>query len=602
MEKGRKRSFWQAVRDSFVTSEVFYENEVAANRSTAKIMLLTAVILLLSWILNEAGVYKIRHDVFTDVALWGIVELVTPALLCLYFRGKKRWLKYLLIVELTIVLARIDSVLSFHVVLSMMIPVVLACRYYSGSFTRQIAILTTILFGVSAFCGAWFDMSEYNLMFQAEEKIAYVRNIMLRNFLPKWMVYILLSVACVEISRWGRHMVQSQADISHEHSRVETELEMARRIQNRALPIVHTLEEQDVQDVFDLSAMMEPAKEVGGDFYDFFYLDKTHLVLMIADVSGKGVPAALFMMVSKLLLDNSISTGKSPGKVLAEVNAQLCAKSLENMFVTVWLGILDLETGEIVSANAGHEYPILLHKDGSGGIVKDKHGFVLGGMDNVPYRETVMHMEPGDILFAYTDGVPEANNAEHKQFGIDRTVEYLKGAADKTMQEMINGLKAKIDEFAGDEPRFDDTTMLALRMQHYMEPEGMITATDNASIEAVADYVRNAMDAAGVPTKDANRVNVCVDEVYSNIVFYSTATQARIACHGDSEGFTVTFRDNGIPFDPTQSADPDVTGSAEEREIGGLGLFMVKKLMESVTYRFDRGENELTMRYRFKGK
>lgn len=596
MGQEKKKSFWQAVKENFITRGVFIENEVAANILTAKIMLLTAVVLILSWILNEAGVFDVKREVLRSITLWSTVELVVPALICLHFHGKKRWLKYVLIIELTVVLSRIDSVLTYNVALNMVIPIVLTCRYYSGSFTRQIAILTTILFGVSAFCSAWFDMGEYNLMYQAAEKSEYVRNVMLHGYLPKWLTFLLLSVACYEISQWGRRMVQEQANVSQEHSRVETELNMARRIQNRALPIVHTLEDQDV---FDLGAIMEPAKEVGGDFYDFFFLDKTHLVLMIADVSGKGVPAALFMMVSKLLLDNSISSGKTPGKVLTEVNAQLCAKNLENMFVTVWLGILDLETGDMVTANAGHEYPIICHRDGSCETVKDKHGFVLGGMENMHYRETMLHLDPDDVLFVYTDGVPEATNAGQEQFGMERTTASLKKWAGKTMDKMIKGIKADIDDFVSEEPRFDDTTMLALRMLRYMEPEGMVTAADAASVEPVEDYVRSAMEAAGVSMKAANKISICVDEVYSNITHYSTATRASVSCRADEDGFTVVFRDNGIPFDPTQQADPDVTGSAEEREIGGLGLFMVKKLMASVTYRFDRGENELTMRYQY---
>lgn len=596
MEKEEKRSFWQAVKDTFITQDVFRENEVAANVLTAKIMLLSAAILVITLVLNEVGVYAINRDMLNSVAGWSIVELAVPALLCLYFHGRKRWLKYLLIVEFTIVLARIDSVLTYRVVLAMMIPVVLSCRYYSVSFTRQIAVLTTVLFGVSAFCSGWFDMGEYNLVIQGADKATYVRNIMMRSYLPKWLLFILMSVACVEIAQWGRHMVESQADISQEHSRVETELEMARRIQDRALPIVHTLEEQDC---FDLFATMEPAKEIGGDFYDFFFLDKTHLVLMIADVSGKGVPAALFMMVSKILLDNSITSGKTPGQVLAEVNAQLCSKNLENMFVTAWLGILDLETGDLVTANAGHEYPLLCHHGSSCEMVKDKHGFVLGGMENMHYRETHLHMDLGDILFVYTDGIPEATNAEQEQFGMARAMESLNKRAGGTMEEVIQGLKADIADFVGTAPQFDDTTMLALRLQHYMEPEGMVTAADLASIEPVEEYIRSTLEAAEVSAKAAARINICVDEVYSNIARYSSATQARIICRVDPDGITLIFRDNGIPFDPTLAKEPDITADAQSREIGGLGLFMVKKLMASVSYRFDCGENELTMRYVF---
>lgn len=596
MDESTGKRFWQKVVKNFVTEDVFWENEIAANILTAKVMLLNTAILILSWILNEAGIFTLRHDILTNITLQGVAELVIPALLCLHFHGAKRWLKYLLIIEFTIVLARIDSVLTFNVTLVMLVPVILCCRYFSGPFTRQISVLTTVLFAISAYCSAKLDMGEYNLMYQAAEKSTYIRNIMLQSFLPKWLIFAMVATICSEISQWGRRMVLEQASISKEHSRVETELEMARRIQKRALPIVHTLEDQDA---FDLAAMMEPAKEIGGDFYDFFYLDDTHLVLMIADVSGKGIPAALFMMVSKILLDNSIVSGKSPGLALAEVNAQLCAKNLENMFVTAWLGILDLETGNMVTANAGHEYPLICRKDGSFEVVKDKHGFVLGGMENMRYRETVLHLEPGDTLFVYTDGVPEASDAKENQFGMERTIASLNKWKDKPMAEMTKLLKSDIEDFVDTAPQFDDTTMLALRIHHYMETEGILTAADEASIEPVEDYVRETMEAAGVPMKAANKINICVDEIYSNIAHYSTATQARVICTPEADGVTVVFRDNGIPFDPTQKPDPGITGDAQEREIGGLGLFMVKKLMSSVVYRFARGENEVTIHYHY---
>ncbi len=450
-----------AVKRKLSTDTVFWENEVAANLFTAKAMLLFAGVLVLSWILNGLGVFAVSDKVLGPIVLTGIAELVLPAALCLLLRGEKWWLKYLLILELTIEQARIDSILSYNVVMAMLVPVVLSCRYFSQRFTRQITVLSSVLFAVSAFCGAWFDLAEYNLMYQAASKALYTRNIMLQFFLPKWLMFVLLSVVCIEIAKWGRQSVLKQAAISDEQSRVETELEMARKIQKRALPEVFPLQ---AQPQFDLAAKMDAAKQVGGDFYDFFSLDRTHLVLMIADVSGKGVPAALFMMAAKLLLDNSIASGKTPGQALEEVNHQLCEKNMENMFVTVWLGILDLESGDMVTANAGHEYPLLCRSGGSFEPVKDRHGFVLGGMDGMKYRETTLHLDPGDILFVYTDGVPEANDENGSQFGMDRMLASLNGVRTKTMQEITDQLKTDIDRFAGQAHQFDDITMLAIRL------------------------------------------------------------------------------------------------------------------------------------------
>lgn len=596
MKKGG--SFWENVKNNFITEDVFRKNEIQANILTAKIMLLNAVVLIISLGLNEVGIFSISREHLRSVVIAGVVELAVPATICLMLNGEKRWLKYLLIVEFTIVQSRIDSVLSYNVVLAMVFPVVLCCCYYSRSFTRQIAILTAILFGVSAYCGAWFGMSDYDLMFQAATKEEYVRNIMLQSYLPKLELYIIIAIICMTITSWGRKMVLNQAQISQEHSRVETELEMAKKIQERALPIVHTLPQQDVP-VFDLAAMMVPAKVVGGDFYDFFYIDPTHLVLMIADVSGKGVPAALFMMVAKLLLDNSINSGKSPAQVLAEVNHQLCEKNLENMFVTVWIGILDLETGELVTANAGHEYPLICRKDGSFEVIKDKHGFVLGGMDGMRYKEMNIKLSPGDVLFVYTDGIPEANDRDEKQYGMERTMSTLNANKDKNMDDMTQSLKEDIDAFADGAPQFDDTTMLALRMLNYAVTDGIRTEANVESIETVEEYVRGILEDAEVPMKPANKMNIAVDEVYSNVVNYSNATWSTVHCRVEDSTVTLLVRDNGIPFNPSQMNDPDVTGEAEDREIGGLGIFMVKKLMDTMEYRCENGINELKLTLKF---
>lgn len=594
MQSNNKRSVWKALGQNFKTDTVFWENEVAANLLTAKTMLLLNAVLLLSWFMNLFGVFAINRSVFNQIAFQGTLELVIPAAVCLYYRGEKSWLRYVLMLELTIVLSRIDSVLSYNVELCMVLPVVLSCRYYSQSFTKQISVITTVLFAVSAFCGAWFDMAEYNLMYQAETKALYVKNIMLQFFIPKWQILVLISIICVEIAKWGRHMVLEQAWVSGEHSRVETELGMAEQIQRRVLPTVDSLPRHDPP-LVELSAQMEPAKEVGGDFYDFFYLDETHLALMIADVSGKGVPAALFMMASKLLLDNSLLSGKTPAQVLAEVNHQLCEKNMEGMFVTVWLGILDLETGDLTTANAGHEYPLLCRKDGGFEIIKDKHGFVLGGMDGMRYRETKLHLEPGDTLFVYTDGVLEANNAQQEQFGMDRTLQSLNANKGASMADLTKQLKADMDAFADQIPRFDDTTMLAVKLLDYAKPTVIHTDASPDSVEKTGDFVRRVLEDAGVSMKAVHRAGIIVDEIYSNVVNYSKATRAAVGCTVSDGNVTLEFSDNGTPYDPTQAEEPDITAALDDRETGGLGIFMAKKLSEKMAYRREDEENRLTV-------
>ena len=252
------------------------------------------------------------------------------------------------------------------------------------------------------------------------------------------------------------------ADREKEFSTTETELGVATRIQANMLPTTFPFLPERSE--FDLYASMTPAKEVGGDFYDFFMVDEHHLALVMADVSGKGIPAALFMMASKILIKNRVMTGESPGKVLRAVNNQICENNREDMFVTVWLGILDLRDGTLVSANAGHEYPILMAPDGDFELQKSKHSFVLGGMPGMKYRETEMVLQPGAKLFLYTDGVPEAENQSETQYGYDRFLKALNSRKDGTPQQLLAAVEESVAAFVQDYIQFDDLTMLCV---HY---------------------------------------------------------------------------------------------------------------------------------------
>ena len=207
---------------------------------------------------------------------------------------------------------------------------------------------------------------------------------------------------------------------------------------------------------------MDPAREVGGDFYDFFLVDDDHLCMVMADVSGKGVPAALFMMASRIILASNAKQGKSPAQILTDTNATICQNNREEMFVTVWLGILEISTGRLIAANAGHEYPVLMEPGGQFELIKDKHGFVIGGMDGVRYKEYELQLQPGSRLFLYTDGVPEATNAENELFGTDRMLAALNENNAAAAEEMLKNVRKAVDGFVKEAEQFDDLTMLGL--------------------------------------------------------------------------------------------------------------------------------------------
>ena len=260
--------------------------------------------------------------------------------------------------------------------------------------------------------------------------------------------------------------VKQIENITSERERISTELSVASRIQASMLP--STFPPFPDRTEFEIYASMDPAKEVGGDFYDFYLIDEEHLCMVMADVSGKGIPAALYMMASRIVLANTAMSGRSPAEILEAANNAICSNNREEMFVTVWLGILDLKTGVIKAANAGHEYPAIQGADGEFRIEKDRHGVMIGAMPGMKYPENEMVLKPNGKIFLYTDGVTEATDAEEKLFGNDRLLFALNKEQDADTEGVLKNVRGAIDEFVGEAEQFDDITMLCVK---YNGPE-----------------------------------------------------------------------------------------------------------------------------------
>ena len=248
--------------------------------------------------------------------------------------------------------------------------------------------------------------------------------------------------------------------ITAERERISAELNVATQIQADMLP--RAFPAFSGRKEFDIYALMKPAKEVGGDFYDFFLVDDDHLVMVMADVSGKGVPAALFMVIAKTLIKNRAQMGGTPAQILADVNHQLCEGNEVELFVTVWLAILTISTGEGIAANAGHEHPALRRAKGQYELIKYRHSPAVAAMDGIPFAEHTFRLYPGDSLFVYTDGVPEANNQENALLGTGRMVDILNQMPEAPPQKVLENMADGIAAFSAGAEQFDDITMLCL--------------------------------------------------------------------------------------------------------------------------------------------
>ena len=386
--------------------------------------------------------------------------------------------------------------------------------------------------------------------------------------------------------------------IAEAAARIDKELEYAKQIQLSALPT--NFPDGDDYRIF---AQMIAAKEVGGDFYDFYKLSDTTVTFLAADVSGKGIPAALFMMTAKTIIKELAERGMSVNEIFTIANEKLCENNEADMFVTAWMGILDITTGKMQFANAGHNPPLLKRADGSFEYLKTRAGFVLAGMDGIRYRAGELTLNPGDRLFLYTDGVPEATNTDEKLYGEDRLLSFMNGNADLEATALLPALKANIDEFVGEAPQFDDITMLMFDYKPQKRGEWTIRKTFPANTEVLSDvlgFVEEMLDSFECSLKIQMSVCVALEEVFVNIARYAYGDgvgDVDLQIAFEEESRTVTFRvaDKGVPFDPLKKPDPDITLSAEDREIGGLGIFITKKTMDRVTYAYENGENVLTM-------
>lgn len=392
--------------------------------------------------------------------------------------------------------------------------------------------------------------------------------------------------------------------ISEAEARIDAELAFAKAIQYSALPSVFPPYPNRKE--FDISATMHTAKEVGGDFYDFYFVDDDTLAFLVADVSGKGIPAAMFMMQSKTLLKSYAESGMSVEEVFTNANEKLCEGNDAGMFVTSWMGLLNTKTGLVTFANAGHNPPLVKHADGSFTYLKTRPGFVLAGMEGIHYRKNEYQLEKGDVIYLYTDGVTEAMNVDNELYGENRLLDILNKNAESDTQTICDSVKTDVDIFVDKAPQFDDITMLCLKYngEETSSMKELTVAATVENIQVVTDFINEQLEASACPMKAQMQIDVAVDEIFGNIAHYAYGEKTGMATVGievedNPQAAVITFTDSGVPYDPLTQPEPDITLSADEREIGGLGIFMVKKTMDEITYEYRDGRNILRVKKYF---
>ncbi|MEE0956744.1 MAG: SpoIIE family protein phosphatase [Ruminococcus sp.] len=404
-----------------------------------------------------------------------------------------------------------------------------------------------------------------------------------------------LMIVSIYLSIGGQRHAIKQGKLIAETITNQAELETARNIQEGFLST-------DFPDhsSYAVCADMTPAAEVGGDFYDYFTVDDTHIAVVIGDVSGHGMAAALFMTLTKTLLKVYAQAGYPTDKVMANVNRYLQKSNPEKLFVTGWIGILDLTNGILSYTNAGHNPPILIHSSGETDYLQSVPNFVLGRRRRVSFTEEQIKLSAGDKLILYTDGVTEAQSPDEDFFGDEQLLTLIRYASNQEPSELVHTIRSAVDNFEDGGAHYDDATILTLFFKEYLKVEPMKSKTfflNKESFDSVLSYIEACCLESGCDEETVGQITIACSEILSNLDSYAYENGGNVEIQSKCRDnrMTLIFRDNGQPFDPLRKQDPDVTLPLSERRRGGLGIYIVKKLMSDVSYEYIDHQNVLTV-------
>ena len=402
----------------------------------------------------------------------------------------------------------------------------------------------------------------------------------------------------VQLASTFDKMTKDIKTVSLERARINSELSIAKSIQTSSLP--NKFPPFPERTDFAIFASMDAAKEVGGDFYDFFFLNENEFMFLIADVSGKGIPAALFMMNAKTLINNLSQNRYNPKQLIEKINKKICETNQQGLFVTMLACIINTETGEMNIINCGHNPPLIKRNGGKYEFLKLASNFPLGIFENIDFELCNTIMAPGDILYTYTDGITEAISADNIEYGEERLYDCLNSIEETEPDIIAQRVKDSIRQFTDAAPQSDDITMLAFK---YIGRQNNIrTFKQEAKIENYKEFyswIHKACKEWNINEELTNKLDMCGEEIFANIAFYAypegvngtIETQLKLS----NENLILEFKDSGIEYNPLERPDPDINLPPEERPIGGLGIFMTKKMTDDISYKREDNINILTL-------
>ena len=619
--------------------EAYYDNEADANKQMSLANSAAAVYMFAIWICYLVGFFK-TYSIATLVLInvffpIGILVLFSPLLYVFKFKEQLRKPNYknFVLFSFVFVITALNVILPKHSAIAWALCIFMTNHYYNTKLGLKVFIVVLIASFLAMYGGMFVGEFDANLLFgnTALEKIntkdfyangvaerfemlnklynegkgffdleynRYLGSVVFYYF-PRAIILLLVFMVSRALNKRTYKLLVSEINVNSEQQKTKTELEVAKEIQLATLPSEISTS-KDIEIVAELRA----AKEVGGDFYDYFKIDDDHTAIVIGDISGKGIPAAMFMMKTITCFKNFVAPGKSPAEILKQVNATLYDNNQMQMFVTCFLAILNEKTGVLEFANAGHNPPII-GSNGKFHFLKCKSGFILGGLQQAVVVDEKIQLEHGESITLYTDGVTEARNAKGEFYGEQRLLSLYNKKDYTCLVEIHHSLKDDMAKFTDGYEQSDDITMITLKYQgdecayveRYFEAK-----LDN--IPAALDFIKGFCEEHKVNQEFNNNLLVVADEIYSNIVKHGYKNEGgpiftRVLFNKDKNEFVLTVIDKAPAFNQLEVNNAPLEGDSKDNKVGGLGILIVKKIMSQYAYDRINNKNILVLRKKF---
>ena len=619
--------------------EAYYDNEADANRQMSFANSAAAIYMLAIWVFYLVGFFKVYStttliliNVFFPV---GILVLLSPLLYALKFKRllRKPNYKHFVLGSFVFVITALNIILPKHSAIAWALCILMTNHYYNTKVGLRVFITVLIASIFAMYGGMFVGEFDANLLFgnSAMETINtkdfYANGVVERfemlnklyaegkgffdldynrylgsavfYFFPRAVILVLVFLVSHALNKRTYNLLVSEIHVNTEQQKTKTELEVAKEIQLATLP-----NEISTSKDIEIVAELRAAKEVGGDFYDYFKIDDDHTAIVIGDISGKGIPAAMFMMKTITCFKNYVAPGKSPAEILRLVNAALYDNNQMQMFVTCFFAILNEKTGVLEFANAGHNPP-LIGSNGKFRYLKCNPGFILGGLEQAVVMDEKVQLEHGESITLYTDGVTEARNAKGEFYGEERLLSLYNKKDYTCLVEIHHSLKDDMAKFTNGYEQSDDITIITLKYQGdectYVE-KCFDAKLEN--IQSALDSVKEFCKQQSISEDFENNLLVVADELYSNIVKHGYQNQGgpiftRLLLNKDKNEFVITIIDKAPEFNQLEVNNSPLEGDSNDNRIGGLGILIVKKIMSEYAYDRINNKNILVLRKKF---